>query len=167
MTRNKILSASLAFSVVALSASLTTAVLADGFPVVDNQPEEGSQAAAPPAGPSGNYNKDRQFLPGEEVVTPTGQKLKVWSTEGPVSVSKAPDPFADPQRSGLPGDTHIIVDEALIRDQLGAGGGAGNSSGSSTGGSTGIPHGGAAGGVGGRGGRGQDTFIATPSLRGR
>ncbi len=50
----------------------------------------------------------RRYLPGEEVVTPTGKKLKVWSTEGPVSVSKTPEPFADKGKDL--NDVHIVVD---------------------------------------------------------
>lgn len=43
---------------------------------------------------SSNFKKSgERFLPGEEVVTPTGRKLKVWSSEGPVKVNPAPEPF--------------------------------------------------------------------------
>jgi hypothetical protein len=50
---------------------------------------------------SANYGKDKHYLPGEEVVTPTGQRLKVWSTKGPVPVSRAPEPFEDREKSTL------------------------------------------------------------------
>lgn len=45
---------------------------------------------------SENYDK-KDLLPGEEVRTPTGKTIKVWTTEGPVPVSRAPEPFAQPQ----------------------------------------------------------------------
>lgn len=48
--------------------------------------------------PSANYPKAEKLLPGEKVITPTGQKIKVWSTEGPVPVSRAPEPFDEPQQ---------------------------------------------------------------------
>lgn len=51
----------------------------------------------------------RRYLPGEEVVTPTGKKVKVWSTEGPVSVSPAPEPFQQKPDANLSG-TQIIID---------------------------------------------------------
>jgi hypothetical protein len=49
---------------------------------------------------SDNYGSDK-LLPGETVVTPTGQTIKVWSTEGPVKVSPPPDPFDDPSKQHL------------------------------------------------------------------
>ena len=55
---------------------------------------------------SANYSKDKQFLPGEEVVTPTGQKMRVWSTTGPVPVSPPPQPFDDPSKATI--DSAII-----------------------------------------------------------
>ncbi len=56
---------------------------------------------------SKNFPKTGRFLPGEEVVTPTGKKMRVWSTEGPV-------PVTQPRNSGsggLPYGTEIIVDD--------------------------------------------------------
>ncbi len=58
---------------------------------------------------SANYGKDKHYLPGEEVVTPTGQRLKVWSTKGPVPVSQAPQPFEDREKSVL-GNVPVVVD---------------------------------------------------------
>ncbi|MFN8388951.1 MAG: hypothetical protein U0136_01520 [Bdellovibrionota bacterium] len=63
---------------------------------------------------SSNFKKTKKFLPGEEVVTPTGKTVKVWSTEGPVPVSRAPQPFDDPNASQHL-DTHIVVDDDLLR----------------------------------------------------
>lgn len=63
-----------------------------------------------------NSNKvSSDTVPGQEVITPTGKKVKFWSTKGPVEVSKAPDPFSDPEKAKLPVDPHIIIDENSIR----------------------------------------------------
>ncbi|MCB0344692.1 MAG: hypothetical protein KDD66_06230 [Bdellovibrionales bacterium] len=56
---------------------------------------------------SSNFKKTERFLPGEEVVTPTGKKMKVWSTEGPVPVSKAPEPFDDDAQLR---DVPVVID---------------------------------------------------------
>ena len=66
---------------------------------------------------SANFNKTQRFLPGEEVITPTGKKMKVWSSEGPVPVSRPPEPFEDREKSVLQGN--VIVDAEstpLLRD---------------------------------------------------
>lgn len=65
---------------------------------------------------SGNYDKAQKLLPGETVVTPTGQRIKVWSTQGPVEVSPAPEPFAKPN-GGLPDGVGVITDERRRRDR--------------------------------------------------
>lgn len=67
--------------------------------------------------PSSNFGKTRKFIPGEEVITPTGKTVKVWSTEGPVPVSRAPRPFEDSAQSRLPSNTHLVVDENLLKHQ--------------------------------------------------
>ena len=64
---------------------------------------------------SANYSKAEKLLPGEEVVTPTGQRLKVWSTQGPVEVSKAPEPFDDEQE--VDEDIHVVVDGVQVLKQ--------------------------------------------------
>lgn len=64
---------------------------------------------------SANYNKAKDFIPGEEVITPTGKTVKVWSTKGPVEVSKAPEPFADDKKAKFNGDTHILVNEETFK----------------------------------------------------
>ncbi len=61
-----------------------------------------------------NFGKTERFLPGEEVVTPSGQKLKVWSTKGPVPVSRAPEPFEDREKALLP-NSHVVIDAEEIR----------------------------------------------------
>ena len=73
-------------------------------------------AATQPKAGSENYYKDENFLPGEGVVTPTGQKMKVWSTAGPVKVSPAPQPFDDPQATKLD-DVDVLIDGAKLLQQ--------------------------------------------------
>ncbi|MCC6933437.1 MAG: hypothetical protein IT292_09310 [Deltaproteobacteria bacterium] len=58
---------------------------------------------------SDSYEKAEDLLPGEEVTTPTGQKMKVWSTDGPVKVNRAPEPFEDREKTVID-DANIIVD---------------------------------------------------------
>ena len=59
---------------------------------------------------SKNFPKTGRFLPGEEVVTPTGKKMRVWSTEGPVPVTQPPTPgYGAP--NGIPYGTEVIVDQ--------------------------------------------------------
>lgn len=58
---------------------------------------------------SANFNKTDRFLPGEEVITPTGKKMKIWSSTGPVPVSRPPEPFEDREKTVLhPGG--VIID---------------------------------------------------------
>jgi hypothetical protein len=63
---------------------------------------------------SANFNKTERFLPGEEVITPTGKKLKVWSSAGPVPVSRAPDPFEDREKTVLPSGGVIVDTRGVI-----------------------------------------------------
>ena len=65
---------------------------------------------------SENFDKTDKFLPGEEVVSPRGQKLKIWSTEGPVPVDRAPEPFEDP--ADRLDDQPIILDVDQPRKRL-------------------------------------------------
>lgn len=52
-------------------------------------------------------------MPGEEIVTETGQKMKTWTSAGPVPVNRRPPPQALGNGSGLGG---VIVD---TRDHFG------------------------------------------------
>jgi len=54
-------------------------------------------------------DQDRKLLPGEEVTTSSGKKMKVWSTRGPVPVSRAPEPFEDREKTVING-SNIIID---------------------------------------------------------
>lgn len=66
---------------------------------------------------SKNFSKTGKFLPGEEVVTSTGKKMRVWSTEGPVPVMQPTTPpqgYGPPgygPNNGVPFDVNVIVDE--------------------------------------------------------
>lgn len=65
---------------------------------------------------SSNFNKTGRYLPGEEVVTPTGKKVKIWSTEGPVPVSQPPEPWDD--RSGWSNfQPNIVIDADRHHDR--------------------------------------------------
>ncbi len=65
-------------------------------------------------------------MPGEEIVTETGQKMKTWSSSGPVPVNRRPPPQALGNGTGGIG---VIVDgrerdgyEAPLNDGVGNGG---------------------------------------------
>lgn len=73
--------------------------------VADNdeiQPEK-----KPRAGSENYYKPQKELLPGEEVITPSGKKIKVWSTQGGVETSRPPDPFANSTNPPIGG---LIVD---------------------------------------------------------
>lgn len=102
---------------VSLSALFGVLGLGVGAAVADseNTSEPASAPSATADQSSANFGKTGRFLPGEEVVTPTGKKMKVWSTEGPVSVSPPPEPFEDRVERRLPDNTHVVVDTEEIR----------------------------------------------------
>lgn len=56
---------------------------------------------------SGKRKGSFEPLPGEEVITPSGKKMKVWTTERkhplPTPLTRGDD------AEGLPEDTHIII----------------------------------------------------------
>lgn len=66
--------------------------------------------------PSGERPTSRQYsdrlpplLPGEEVVTETGQKIKTWTSAGPVPVNRRPTPQGVGNGNGV-GGVGVIVD---------------------------------------------------------
>lgn len=69
------------------------AVPADPAPAADAQPL--GTDGKPVDQSSSNFNKTGRYLPGEEVVTPTGKKVKIWSTEGPVPVNPPAQQYGD------------------------------------------------------------------------
>lgn len=78
--------------------------------------EASEDAAANEDRSSSNFNKTDRLLPGEEVITPTGKRVKVWSTKGPVPVDRAPEPFEDREKSVLQG-SHIVIDAERAADR--------------------------------------------------
>ena len=76
------------FSVVALAFVAGTGV------VFADQGDSGDSAPDADDKPTTRQDDDRlpPVLPGEEVVTQTGQKMRVWSSAGPVPVNTQPPP---------------------------------------------------------------------------
>jgi hypothetical protein len=63
--------------------------------------------------PNSGGSGDQDYLPGEQVTTQSGKKMRVWSTRGPVPVNQQP-PAAPQLNDGsqqLPVGTSIIVDD--------------------------------------------------------
>jgi hypothetical protein len=69
-----------------------------------------SEAGPSGAEESGNVKETGdKLLPGEEVVTPTGKKMRLWDTTGPVPVASVPpEPFGQRHRI-RPEDLNVIV----------------------------------------------------------
>lgn len=66
-----------------------------------------------------NANSQDPAYPGEIKNTNNGKQVKLWSTKGPVPVSKAPQPFQNPQDQSIPDNTLLNVDgrQNAIRSQ--------------------------------------------------
>jgi hypothetical protein len=90
-------------------------------------------------------------IPGEEIVTETGQRMRVWSSSGPVPVMRQPTPQALPQGLGgagvVGGGVGVIVDG---RHPIGPPGGHNDGSRPTLGGSAGQAAGVGAGAIVGR-----------------
>lgn len=83
-------------------------IFSPGFCLADGWAASGpAQSAATTE--SSNFKKSERFLAGEEVKTPTGKTMKVWSTEGPVPVARPPEPFETQEQSVVDG-VDVIVD---------------------------------------------------------
>ena len=56
-------------------------------------------------------------LPGEEV-SDGKNKMKVWSSSGPVPVGRAPEPWAEPGKTRISPEVGVVIDqrEALPRN---------------------------------------------------
>jgi hypothetical protein len=82
---------------------------------------DGKVAAENGANPTTRQYNERlpPVLPGEEVVTETGQKMRVWSSSGPVPVNPQPTPQQLPSGVGGAG-VGVIIDG---RTDRGFGGG--------------------------------------------
>lgn len=83
----------------------TAPAFGDGEPAIDDQ------ASLHLHTPTTRQYNDRlpPILPGEEVVTETGQKMRVWSSAGPVPVNQQPTPQPLPQSQSV-GGVGVIVD---------------------------------------------------------
>ena len=83
------------FSAVTLAFVASTGVVfADQADSGYTAPATGDTAPATDDKPTTRQDDDRlpPVLPGEEVVTQTGQKMRVWSSAGPVPVNQQPTP---------------------------------------------------------------------------
>ena len=85
------------------------------------------QGEAESIGPAAKASdqKSQNLLPGEQVTTSSGKKMKVWSTNGPVDVDRAPEPFEDKQKSLIDGNDLNIEIERGINGRYPAGHGWG------------------------------------------
>lgn len=83
---------------------------------------DGKAAGENAPNPTTRQYNDRlpPILPGEEVVTETGQRMRVWSSSGPVPVNPQPTPQPLPGGVGGAG-VGVIIDGRADRDYRGAG----------------------------------------------
>jgi hypothetical protein len=103
-------------SVILLSSTAIALVAACGVAFAD-QGDSGDDSADTNDKPTTRQDDDRlpPVLPGEEVVTQTGQKMRVWSSAGPVPVNQQPTPQVF-NGNGY-GGPDIIVDGRGFRDR--------------------------------------------------
>jgi len=80
-------------SVICSICVMVAVVAAPGFVFAD-QSDSGESVPDADDKPTTRQDDDRlpPVLPGEEVVTQTGQKMRVWSSAGPVPVNPQPTP---------------------------------------------------------------------------
>ena len=80
-------------SAFSFSAAVLAFLAASGVALAD-QGDSGNDAPDSNDKPTTRQDDDRlpPVLPGEEVVTQTGQKMRVWSSAGPVPVNAQPTP---------------------------------------------------------------------------
>jgi hypothetical protein len=104
--KNSTLEYSLKLCAVTAAACISCVAL-----TIDSARADGKVAAENGANPTTRQNNDRlpPILPGEEVVTETGQKMRVWSSSGPVPVNPQPTPQQLPSGIGGAG-VGVIVD---------------------------------------------------------
>jgi hypothetical protein len=81
-------------SVFLLSGFVVSVVSACGVALADQSGTGDEAAAESNEKPTNRQDDDRlpPVLPGEEVVTETGQKMRVWSSAGPVPRNLQPTP---------------------------------------------------------------------------
>jgi hypothetical protein len=92
----------MAFTASAGLAYWPSCALADGRVVQAQQPQK----------PTTRQYDQRlpPVMPGEEIVTETGQKMRVWSSAGPVPVNPQPTPQPLPGNGVAGGGIGVIVD---------------------------------------------------------
>ena len=92
------------------TGAVVTLVICAALPM-NSARADGKVAAESGANPTTRQYNDRlpPILPGEEVVTETGQKMRVWSSSGPVPVNPQPTPQQLPSGIGGAG-VGVIVD---------------------------------------------------------
>ena len=97
---------------VLLLACVSAAFVAVGSVASADQGDIGDSAAAADGNDKPTTRQDDgrlpPVLPGEEVVTQTGQKMRVWSSAGPVPVNQQPTP--QPLNGNGYGGVGVIVD---------------------------------------------------------
>jgi hypothetical protein len=106
----------LLFKSILMPLFLVSLAVADGASIeaTSADSETAKRKVMPVDQSSENFKKTEDFLPGEEVVSTTGKKVKVWSTKGPVPVSRAPEPFEDRDKTVLDG-SHLVIDAEELR----------------------------------------------------
>ena len=77
-----------------LLTAVAVVCLATSSPVFADQADNGDDGGDDQDKPTTRQDDDRlpPVLPGEEVVTQTGQKMRVWSSAGPVPMNVQPTP---------------------------------------------------------------------------
>lgn len=80
--------------------------------IADSKVEESKQA-------ENNLREpyQREILPGEEITTKDGKKVRRWSTRGPVEVAPAPQPFDDPEQRRIQGGILLNVDPSNMNNR--------------------------------------------------
>jgi hypothetical protein len=105
---------------------VVTGTLTAGVALADGKPSSEISTSRPTT--RQNDQRLPPLLPGEEVVTQTGQRMRVWSSSGPVPVNPTPIPQPLPGTVGGAG-LGVIVDgrdrfDHPVQPLRGAAGGA-------------------------------------------
>jgi hypothetical protein len=94
---------------ITLTLSIATIILcAPRYVLADGRAVQPQQAQRPT---TRQYDQRLPpVMPGEEIVTETGQKMRVWSSAGPVPVNPRPTPQPLPGNGVAGGGIGVIVD---------------------------------------------------------
>ena len=105
-------------AIILASLFLSYPVLADGFDRSDTPPVESADPEPVPPGSDASFDKRLPpVLPGEHV-NDSGRTMRVWSTAGPVPVSRAPE-APEPWNNGTGGDTKIDEVDVIVDQRKG------------------------------------------------